>query len=300
MLEGRGEHERAIQAAREGQVRARQLGLARYAAAPLAYNLAESLTSAGRWDEALEVLQEALSLDPAPEARTSLPMLHGRIAVARGEHDTVADHAAAAPAIRRRGIGDAAGAAASLLDDRGPAGPRRPRRSPGRRARGLARGTRTPTRGTCGRCWPPGCGPAPRLAPPGCRQKLATRPTCGGRWSWRRRVSPPGPGRAGPRGGLRRRGLARRGSPDELPGMRRPAWERSASLTRWPTRCCAPRAPPRGRRPGAPPRSRLQRAADLADQLHARPLLQQHQQRGAAGPNRDRPEPPTARLRGSG
>ena len=90
VLEGRGEHERAIQAAREGQVRARQLGLARYAAAPLAYNLAESLTSAGRWDEALEVLQEALSLDPAPEARTSLLMLHGRIAVARGEYDTVA------------------------------------------------------------------------------------------------------------------------------------------------------------------------------------------------------------------
>jgi DNA-binding CsgD family transcriptional regulator/tetratricopeptide (TPR) repeat protein len=90
VLEGRGDHERAIQAAREGQARARQLGLARYAAAPLAYNLAESLTSAGRWDEALEILTEALSLDPAPEARASLLVLRGRIAVARGEHDTAA------------------------------------------------------------------------------------------------------------------------------------------------------------------------------------------------------------------
>ena len=90
VLEGRGDHERAIQAGREGLARARQLGLARFAAKPMGHNLAESLTSAGRWDEALETIEEALGLDPTPEGRASLLLLRGRIAVARGEHDTAA------------------------------------------------------------------------------------------------------------------------------------------------------------------------------------------------------------------
>jgi DNA-binding CsgD family transcriptional regulator/tetratricopeptide (TPR) repeat protein len=89
-LEGRGEHERAIQASGEGLARAKQLGLARYVAAPLAENLAESLTSAGRWDEALEVMEEALGLDPAPFGRAFLLVLRGQIAVARGEQETAA------------------------------------------------------------------------------------------------------------------------------------------------------------------------------------------------------------------
>ena len=89
-LEGRGDHERAIQAGREGLARATQLGLARYAAVPLAQNLAESLTSAGRWDEALQVISEALSLDPAPAGRAFSLVLRGQIAVARGERETAA------------------------------------------------------------------------------------------------------------------------------------------------------------------------------------------------------------------
>jgi DNA-binding CsgD family transcriptional regulator/tetratricopeptide (TPR) repeat protein len=89
-LEGRGEHERAIQASEEGLARAKQLGLARYVAAPLAENLAESLTSAGRWDEGLEVIEEALGLDPAPFGRAFLLVLRGQIAVARGEQETAA------------------------------------------------------------------------------------------------------------------------------------------------------------------------------------------------------------------
>jgi DNA-binding CsgD family transcriptional regulator/tetratricopeptide (TPR) repeat protein len=89
-LEGRGEHERAIQASGEGLARARRLGLARYVAAPIAQNLAESLTSAGRWDQALEVIEEALSLDPAPFGRAFLLELRGEIAVARGEQETAA------------------------------------------------------------------------------------------------------------------------------------------------------------------------------------------------------------------
>ena len=90
VLEGRGDHERAIQAGREGLARARQLGLARFAATPIGPNLAASLTSAGRWDEALETIEEALGLDPAPEGRAYLLLLRGWIAVARGELDTAA------------------------------------------------------------------------------------------------------------------------------------------------------------------------------------------------------------------
>jgi DNA-binding CsgD family transcriptional regulator len=86
MLEGRGDHQQAIQAGEEGLARARQLGLGRY----IAMNLAESLTSAGRWDEALEVMEEGLRLDPAPLGRAMLLLLRGRIAVARGEHKTAA------------------------------------------------------------------------------------------------------------------------------------------------------------------------------------------------------------------
>ena len=56
VLEGRGSHELAIQAGLDGLARARELGLARQVAAPIAGNLAESLASAGRWDEALETL----------------------------------------------------------------------------------------------------------------------------------------------------------------------------------------------------------------------------------------------------
>ena len=89
-LEGRGDHEPAIEASREGFARARQLGLARYVAAPIAQNLAESLTSAGSWDEALEVIEEALGLDPAPFGRAFLLQLSGEIAVARGEQETAA------------------------------------------------------------------------------------------------------------------------------------------------------------------------------------------------------------------
>ena len=89
-LKAGGEHERAIQAGREGLARAGQLGLARYSATPIAGNLAESLTSAARWDEALEVVTDALALDPAPWGRGLLLFLRGQIALARGEPGTAA------------------------------------------------------------------------------------------------------------------------------------------------------------------------------------------------------------------
>ena len=89
VLEGRGDHQQAIQVGHEGLARAKQLGLSHYCYA-IAGNLAESLTSAGRWDEALEIIREALSLNPAPDGRAFSLLLRGRIAVARGDQETAA------------------------------------------------------------------------------------------------------------------------------------------------------------------------------------------------------------------
>ena len=88
LLEARGDHEAAIRAGREDLARAEQLGLARYVTAPVAGNLAESLTSAGRWDEALEVVDQAMDL--APFGREYPLFCRGQIAVARGDHDVAA------------------------------------------------------------------------------------------------------------------------------------------------------------------------------------------------------------------
>src|SRR5579862_1080876 len=85
---GRGEHELAISAGRDGLTRARQLGLGRLMAAPIAGNLAESLTSAGRWDEALEIADEILGLDLPPRGRAHSLAVRGQIAVARGDLET--------------------------------------------------------------------------------------------------------------------------------------------------------------------------------------------------------------------
>ena len=87
-LEGSGRHELAIPAGREGLARARQLGLGRQIAAPIAGNLAESLTSAGRWDEALEILDEVLGLDLSPLGRFGPLVIRAQIAVARGDQET--------------------------------------------------------------------------------------------------------------------------------------------------------------------------------------------------------------------
>jgi DNA-binding CsgD family transcriptional regulator len=87
-LEGGGRHELAIPAGREGLARARQLGLGRQIAAPIAGNLAESLTSAGRWDEAVEILDEVLGLDLPPLGRFAPLVVRAQIAAARGDEET--------------------------------------------------------------------------------------------------------------------------------------------------------------------------------------------------------------------
>jgi DNA-binding CsgD family transcriptional regulator len=89
-LEARGEHEAAIRASRDDMTRAEQVGLSRYGTAPFASNLAEPLISVGRWDEAIEVIEEGLAVDPAPFVRWFLLSCRADIAVARGEQETAA------------------------------------------------------------------------------------------------------------------------------------------------------------------------------------------------------------------
>ena len=104
-MERLGRHEAAIRAGREDLARAGQLGLSRLVT-EIAGNLAESLISAGGWDEALEVLGEALGLDPAPLGREFLLTLRGQLAVARGEQALAATIVAELGSLRAGAQGD--------------------------------------------------------------------------------------------------------------------------------------------------------------------------------------------------
>jgi DNA-binding CsgD family transcriptional regulator len=105
VLEGLGRHRDAIALGRDGLARARQLGFARQIAAPIAGNLAESLTSAGRWDEAVEVLDEILALDLPSLGRVHALLARGQIAVARGEVAAADGALAELRALPRAGVG---------------------------------------------------------------------------------------------------------------------------------------------------------------------------------------------------
>jgi DNA-binding CsgD family transcriptional regulator/tetratricopeptide (TPR) repeat protein len=85
VLEGMGEHERAVHVARAGIASARDYGLARSTGTFLAINVAEPLVSLGRWDEAIEVIEHALALSPPQLNRLGLRLLAGDIALRRGD-----------------------------------------------------------------------------------------------------------------------------------------------------------------------------------------------------------------------
>jgi DNA-binding CsgD family transcriptional regulator len=87
VLEAYGEHERAAATARRGIAAAAAAGLARTAGATHATRLAWALTSLGRWDEADEVIEHAISMLPPPGPHLQLLCLAGSIALARGDHD---------------------------------------------------------------------------------------------------------------------------------------------------------------------------------------------------------------------
>lgn len=88
VLEAAGEHVRAEAVARRGIAQAGRMGLARSRGALLAANLAEPLASLGRWKQAREVVDEALTLDPPPIYRAWLLLVLGTVAVWQGDLDT--------------------------------------------------------------------------------------------------------------------------------------------------------------------------------------------------------------------
>src|SRR5439155_1728897 len=85
VLEGLGLHEEAVERAGGGLVSARTSGLLRTYGGRLAGNLAESLFSLGRWDEALEVIDQASVLSPPPAFLAPMLAWRGQILLARGD-----------------------------------------------------------------------------------------------------------------------------------------------------------------------------------------------------------------------
>ncbi|MEU5987760.1 AAA family ATPase [Spirillospora sp. NPDC047418] len=84
-LEGVGRHAEAAAVAAQGKELAREYGVARTQGTFLSINQAEPLVSLGRWDEAMAVMTHALEQDPAITTRTSLLVLTGWVALARGD-----------------------------------------------------------------------------------------------------------------------------------------------------------------------------------------------------------------------
>ncbi|MGI8330204.1 helix-turn-helix transcriptional regulator [Actinomadura scrupuli] len=86
MHEGAGRHGPAIEAAQEGFAIAQRIGLVRSQGPILAANLAESLISVGRWDEALAAIDRALEFNPVPGMRAMLLLVRCTLELARGEN----------------------------------------------------------------------------------------------------------------------------------------------------------------------------------------------------------------------
>ena len=221
-----------------------------------------SLTSAGRWDEALAVDRGRARLDPAPFARECLQFCRTEIAIARGEPDSGADAAGAPPAARRRtetigrcrwpGWTSSSGSRKGDLDG----APRR--RGHGPRARGrrpaLPVATADRRHAACADARLPAC----RIA------RTIRRAGCAGPASGEHRAARPGG--AGTRGGLHRRGIPR-SRPAEPGGLgcgcrglggdraALPAGLRAAARGR---RCGGRRRPGRGRGAAAAKRQNWQ------------------------------------------
>lgn len=100
ILEGAGQHEEAVKVARAGIERAAEFGMARTQGTFLTLNLAESLMSIGRWDEADEVLDAALALIPPPDHKFLLLSYRGRLAIHRGDLETAREATRVSQAIR--------------------------------------------------------------------------------------------------------------------------------------------------------------------------------------------------------
>ncbi|HEU5032648.1 MAG TPA: AAA family ATPase [Spirillospora sp.] len=100
-LEGAGRHEDAAAVAAQGKELAREYGVARTQGTFLCINQAEPLVSLGRWDEAIAVMNHAMEQEPAVTIRTSLLVLSGAVALARGDFGTARERLAGSREIMR-------------------------------------------------------------------------------------------------------------------------------------------------------------------------------------------------------
>jgi DNA-binding CsgD family transcriptional regulator len=91
-LEARGRHRDAADAAREGIDLATRVGLSRSFGAFLTGNLVEPLVRMGRWAEARQLAQEALTSGLTGVFAASLHELLGYLAVTGGRYDEALDH----------------------------------------------------------------------------------------------------------------------------------------------------------------------------------------------------------------
>jgi DNA-binding CsgD family transcriptional regulator/tetratricopeptide (TPR) repeat protein len=87
MLGYSGRYEEAVELARAGQREADRLGHARSRGSMLAMARAANLRTLGRWDEAVEVVQNALADGPPPLYAAALRLVTADIAYCRGEAD---------------------------------------------------------------------------------------------------------------------------------------------------------------------------------------------------------------------
>ena len=103
LLEGAGEHELAVEAARRGIAGQDERYMARASRSLLALNQVEPLFALGRWDEALAVAEGArdFQFTSLPLHRSMLAVFTGRIALARGETGAAAEAAATAAELLR-------------------------------------------------------------------------------------------------------------------------------------------------------------------------------------------------------
>jgi DNA-binding CsgD family transcriptional regulator len=92
VLELLGRHAEAVQTAAEGFQLAVRVGLSRsISGAYLAANQAEPLVRLGRWDEAHQLIADALTAQPEGSIRAALLQLRAEIAAMRGQYEQAAD-----------------------------------------------------------------------------------------------------------------------------------------------------------------------------------------------------------------
>ncbi|MGC7099553.1 ATP-binding protein [Amycolatopsis lurida] len=103
LLVGAGQYRRAADVARCGLSEAAKAGLSRTSGPAHAGNLAEALIALGDWDEANEILEHALELDPTPSLRAYLLVLRGTIGLARGDRAPAEEAVAYAGEVFTRG-----------------------------------------------------------------------------------------------------------------------------------------------------------------------------------------------------